>query len=179
VLRGGDARSLGRVPEVVDEVLRSRDRLTGLFDCLVENDDVVRMRAGDALEKVARQRPDWMLPFVERLLDEVAAIAQPSVQWHLAQILAEVPLDAGQRRRAIQVLRHNLESSTDWIVLTTTMQALTTLAAADERAQRWLVPALKRRLDDPRPAVAKRAAKLLAGPADRPLRGSSSAPLSG
>jgi len=173
VLREGDARSLGRVPEVVSGVLRSRDRQTELFDCLFDDHDVVRMRAGDALEKVARQRPDWMVPFVERLLDEVAAIAQPSVQWHLAQILAEVPLDAGQRRRAIQVLRHNLESSTDWIVLTTTMQALASLGAADEHVQRWLVPALKRRLDDSRPAVAKRAAKLLARLADPQIQESS------
>jgi hypothetical protein len=76
------------------------------------------MRAGDALEKVVRQRPDGMAPHLERLLSEVADVTQPSVRWHVAQILGEVRLTDGQRRRAVHVLKNNLESCADWIVLT-------------------------------------------------------------
>jgi hypothetical protein len=161
-LAGGDPRSLGRTGEVVAEVLSSRDRLPELFDCLFADDVIVRMRAGDAVEKVARQQPEWLVPYLERLLDEVSILPQASVQWHVAQILGEVPLTDDQRRRAIGILTSNLESSTDWIVLTTTMEALTNLAAADEDLTQWLIPALRRRLADRRPAVAKRAAKQLA-----------------
>lgn len=161
-LGGGDPRSLGEVPDVVAAVVNSRDQLPELFECLFHDDAVVRMRSADALEKVARVRPVWLQPFVERLLGEVAAIDQPSVQWHLAQLLAEVPLDAGQRRRAVDLLKVNLENATDWLVLNLTMDSLTSLAGEDAALRSWLVPVLLRRCADPRPSVAKRANRCLA-----------------
>lgn len=119
------------------------------------------MRASDALEKVARQRPVWLEPFLDRLLGPVSTIQQASVQWHLAQILGEVPLDAPRRRLAIRLLTSSLEHSTDWSVLSSTMEALTTLATADARLRQWLIPALQHHLDDRRLAVVKRAARQL------------------
>ena len=98
LLSGGDPRALGRVPVVIDIVLRGPARLGELFECLSSDDPIVRMRASDALEKVARRRPDLLEPFVEPLLGEVATIEQPSVQWHLAQIVGEVRLNTDQRR---------------------------------------------------------------------------------
>jgi HEAT repeat protein len=163
-LRGGSPRSLGATAEVVTEVLADPDRLAELFECVLDDDEVVRMRAGDALEKVTRQRPDWLVPYLDRLLTEIAAIQQPSVRWHLAQILGEVPLDAGQRRRAVRLLEDTLAEATDWIVLTCTMTALTTVAldgADPDGVRDRLAAALRRRVRDPRPAVAKRAAREL------------------
>jgi HEAT repeat protein len=160
-LRGGNARSLGRTSEVVEAVLTSPQRLPELLHCLVDADDVVRMRAGDALEKVARQEPDWIRPLLDRLLTTLAHSQQPSLQWHLAQILEEVPLTPGQRRQAVRFLKTTLKESDDWIVLTCVMQSLTTLASADPELRTWLIPRLRRQLEDRRPAVAKRAEKQL------------------
>ncbi|MFZ0158214.1 MAG: hypothetical protein WAL50_04215 [Kineosporiaceae bacterium] len=161
-LRGGDPRSLGQANEIVGEVLSAPDRLAELVECVLGDDPVVRMRASDALEKVARQRPAWVEPFLDRLLGPVSTIEQASVQWHLAQILGEVPLDVPRRRLAVRLLRTFLEHSTDWIVLTSTMESLTTLATGDARLRRWLIPVLQHHLDDRRPAVVKRAARQLA-----------------
>jgi hypothetical protein len=111
LLSGGDPRSLGTVNEAIRIALSDRARLGELLECLFCADPVVRMRAADALEKVARQSPELLAPLIPRLLDDVAAIEQPSVQWHLAQMLAEVRLDAAQRRRAVAILKRNLESS--------------------------------------------------------------------
>ena len=86
MLKGGHHNSLGRTAEVVDLALSDRARVGELFAGLGEPDELVRMRIGDALEKVCARRPEWFVPNVERLLGEVGKIEQPSVQWHLAQI---------------------------------------------------------------------------------------------
>ena len=112
-LSGGNLPSLGDVDAVIEAVLDDPAQLDELFRCLFCDDPIVRMRAADGVEKIAGQRPELMIPYLQRLLGDVATIEQPSVQWHLAQILAEVPLDPDQRRRAIKVLKRSLERSED------------------------------------------------------------------
>jgi hypothetical protein len=81
ILTGGNPRSLERTEEVVTLVLGNKIRLHELYTCLLEDDEIVRMRASDALEKVCRQRPEWFQAYVPQLLTEVAPIDQASVQW--------------------------------------------------------------------------------------------------
>lgn len=163
MLKGGHPNSLGRAEEVVQIVLADRARLDELFASLSDQDELVRMRAGDALEKVCRDRPAWLLPYVERLLGEVAGIEQPSVQWHLAQILQHLrgELSADQARRATESLQRNLSHSSDWIVLNVTMDVLAEWAAHDAALAGSLIPELERLRLDPRKSVAKRASKRL------------------
>ena len=98
----------------------------------------VRMRAGDALEKIARIRPELLAPFTRRLLGDVADVDQPSIQWHLAQILTEIELTPQQRQRAIAILKRNLERYEDWIVLNLTLHALAHFARDDpELTANW------------------------------------------
>ncbi len=160
-LSGGHPNSLGRTDQVVRETLEDRGRLKGLFGCLRSEDAVVRMRAGDALEKVCRERPAWFSPYRPRLLGEVAKIDQPSVQWHLAQILGQILLTPAQFARAKSILKRNLEQSTDWIVLNVTMQQLSEWSESDPALRRWLVPRLERLSSDPRRSVSKRSKGLL------------------
>lgn len=168
-LTGGHPNSLGRTEEVIAAVLADRGRLRELFGCLRSNDEVVRMRAGDALEKVCREQPGWLGPYRRRLLGEVAEIEQPSVQWHLAQILGQLDLDPTQARRAKAVLKRNLERSADWIVLNVTMEQLFEWAREDPGLRRWLEPRLERLRGDRRSSVRGRAERLLARLAsDRP-----------
>lgn len=162
-LSGGNPRSLGDVAAVIEAVLDDPAQLEELFGCLFCDDPIVRMRAADGLEKIAGQRPELVIPYLERLLGDVATIEQPSIQWHLAQIVAEVPLDRDQRQCAIKVLKRNLEHSEDWIVLTVTMESLARFAKDDAKLRRWLLPVLRSRLADERKAVVKRAGKLLKG----------------
>jgi hypothetical protein len=160
-LCGGQRNSLGRTDEVIGVVLDDRSRLRELFGCLRSGDELVRMRAGDALEKVCRERPVWFAPYRRRLLGEVAAIEQPSVQWHLAQILGQIELSADQSRRAKAILERNLERSDDWIVLNVTMQQLFEWSKDDSSLRRRLRSSLERLARDDRRSVARRASKLL------------------
>lgn len=160
-LTGGHHNSLGRTDEVIDAVLRDRTRLEELFDCLRSDDELVRMRAGDALEKVCRAQPAWFDEYRGRLLQEVAEIDQASVQWHLAQILGHLDLSRDQFRLAKEILKGNIEHSQDWIVLNVTMAQLCKWSSGDIALRRWLEPQLERLSHDERKSVSKRARKLL------------------
>lgn len=164
MLKGGHPNSLGRTQEVVGIVLADRARLEELFATMADPNEVVRLRVGDALEKVCREQPGWFVAHVERLLGELGQIEQPSVRWHVAQMLQHLRSDLSddQARRATELLQRNLTSSTDWIVLNVTMDVLTTWAHHDSPLAGWLTPELEHLRQDDRKSVAKRAAKRLA-----------------
>jgi hypothetical protein len=162
LLTGGRPRSLRNAGIVVDAASRQPERLAELVQCVFSADEIVRMRASDALEKVCRSHPRLLQRFVPRLLGEMARIEQASVQWHLAQILAEVPLDEGQQAQAVTILEHNLDTSGDWIVTNCTLQALGTFARACPDVRARLVERLHHYQHSPYKSVAARARKLLA-----------------
>lgn len=164
LLTGGHPNSLGRAEEVVAIVLADRARLEELFASLADPDELVRMRVGDALEKVCREQPQWFVPHIDRLIDEVGGIEQPSVQWHVAQMLRHLrgDLSVDQARRATDLLQRNLTRSTDWIVLNVTMDVLAEWSKDSSALADWLARELDRLRLDERKSVAKRASKHLA-----------------
>ncbi len=161
-LSGGDPRSLGRANEIAQIVLKSPRRTQELLECIFSDDEAVRMRGSDALEKVCRERPALVVPFTERLLADVSRIDQPSVQWHLAQMLSELPLDGKGRRRAIAILRRNLGRYDDWIVVNLTIEALAVFARQSPRMWPSFSKLLLTYVRSPHRSVARRASKLLA-----------------
>ena len=56
-LQGGDRRSIGRVDEVVREVLADPSLFGRLFEGMLHEDPLIRMRAADAAEKDHRTAP--------------------------------------------------------------------------------------------------------------------------
>jgi len=122
---GGKTNSLGRAQEVIDDVYRKPTRLDELFECIYADDAWVRMRAIDSFEKIARDKPQWIEPYIERILTELTKSSQPSVQWHLAQLFCEVELTDKQRQQAIMWLREKIATvGVDWIVSVNTMKSL-------------------------------------------------------
>jgi HEAT repeat protein len=164
MLMGGHPNSLGRTEEVVGIVLAHPARLEELFATIADPDEVVRMRVGDALEKVCREQPGWFVAHVDRLCGDLGQIEQPSVQWHVAQMLHHLRsgLSADEAQRATELLQRNLTRSRDWIVLNVTMDVLTKWARRDPALAGWLAPQLHRLRQDERKSVAKRASKRLA-----------------
>ena len=164
MLTGGHPNSLGRTEEVVDILLADQGRLNELFATMADPDGVVRMRVGDALEKVCRERPSCLIPHVEHILSDLGNIDQPSVQWHVAQMLDHLRgvLSEHQVHQAQLLLQRNLARSRDWIVLNVTMDVLTGWSATDPSLARRLIPELERLREDKRKSVARRASKRLA-----------------
>jgi hypothetical protein len=160
-LSGGDPRTLGNVAEVVGNVLTEPRRLDDLIGCVLNSDDeIVRMRAGDALEKVCRAQPALLQPHVSLLLGELARVDQRSVQWHVAQMLGRVRLTAGQRSRAAELMSRNCEESTDWIVLNCSLDTLAILARQDPSLVAALRRALRRHEQSSLKSLANRARRL-------------------
>lgn len=159
---GGKKNSLGRAEEIVQIVLADHSRLNELYQCLFEDDAWVRMRAVDALEKICRVHPEWLEPYVERLLHEVAAIDQASIQWHLAQMFLEIDLSPAQRKQAIDIMKRNIATKeADWIVASNTMDALARYVSDDMLPLSELLPLLKVQQTHHSKAVVKRATRLL------------------
>lgn len=122
---GGKTNSLGRADEVIELVLNDKVRLEELYQCLFSDDAWVRMRAIDAIEKICRQHPDWLLPYIDKFQDKFATNRQPSIQWHLAQIYRQVDLTKEQKDNAINWLKNLVSTKdVDWIVSANVMDTL-------------------------------------------------------
>jgi hypothetical protein len=86
-LAGGDRRSIGKADEVVNEVLEDPRLFDTLFESILAEAEVVRMRAADAIEKITVKRRETLQPYKGRLMEEVARLEQKEVRWHVAQML--------------------------------------------------------------------------------------------
>ena len=165
MLTGGHPNSLGRTLEVVDTILADPERLIDLYNCYFSDDEVVRLRTSSALKRVTQAHPDWVAPYLDRLIDMIAKIDQASTQGTLATLfdLLKPYMTAEQKAGATEIMQHNLANHNDWIVLNTTMQVLFDWAKmGDDELKSWIVPHLERLSSDGRKSVAKRATKLLA-----------------
>jgi hypothetical protein len=67
-LGGGDLRSDGAAGQAAEAVLKNEGLMPDLAEGLSSADEVVRGRTMDAFEKVARKRPDLVLPYLPTIL---------------------------------------------------------------------------------------------------------------
>lgn len=162
MLTGGHPNSLGRTIEVVDIILADRAKLEELYQCYFSEDEVVRLRTSNAMKRVCHEHPDWLVPYINRLLDKISQIDQASTQWTLAQLFLELEdsLSVEQKEKAIAVLKTNLQKSNDWIVINQTLETLGKWAKTDDDLKSWLQSHLVRFAADPRKSIASRAGKL-------------------
>lgn len=103
-LKGGDLRSIGSADEIVVEILRKPSLFEEVFRGMTHTDSLVRMRSADVLEKVSRIHPEYLQPYKQRLMGEVAAIEQQEVRWHVAQMFSYLNLDKSERAKAAKIL---------------------------------------------------------------------------
>jgi len=160
-LQGGDRRSIGRTPEVVDEVLSDPGLFKVVLDGISSEDPLVRMRCADAAEKITAMRPDLLQPYKRKLLREVATIEQQEVRWHAAQMIPRLTLDRRERRAAAEILAGYLDDDSR-IVKTFAMQALADLAQRDAELHPRIVRTITRLTRTGSPAMRSRGRKLLA-----------------
>lgn len=159
---GGKTNSLGLAEEAVQIVLANASRLEELYRCLFEPDAWVRMRAADALEKVCRQHPEWLTPYIDRFFTELGDNPQASIQWHLAQIFGQVTLTTSQRMRTIDWLTQKLQTTeTDWIVTANCMKTLAQFTQVGHYPKEELISLLQIQRGHHAKSVVRLAGKLL------------------
>ena len=91
-LAEGSLNSDGRANEVVDLVLAHPQALEDVLACLESPNPVVRGHAGDALEKIGRERPADFLPHLAFL--QKIALREPiaMTRWHLAMLFGHLSI---------------------------------------------------------------------------------------
>lgn len=163
MLTGGHPNSLGRTVEVVEKVLAQPEGMTELFNCYQSADEVVRLRVSNALRRVQAVRPDLVVPFVDRLIEEIGELDQASAQWTLPKLFAgaEREMSQDQQERAEALVKRNLARHDDWIVLNNSIEYLARRAEQDPDLRAWLRPHLQRLTGETRKSVARRATKAL------------------
>ncbi len=67
-LREGDPRTLGKTDEVVRIMRNNQKAFDEVFEGLFDEEYLVRLRAVNAIEKVARSQREWLLPHKKKLL---------------------------------------------------------------------------------------------------------------
>ena len=133
LLAGGDRRFTGRADELAADALEGRIDPGAVYAAMFDEDEVVRMRAADALEKISAQRPGCLQPFKQDLLDRLPDIVQIELRWHIAQMLPRLALTAAERRtRVVPVLLEYLHDRSR-IVQTFALQALADFAVLDRQ----------------------------------------------
>lgn len=164
MLTGGHPNSLGNTVEVVTIILADKNRFDELFQCYFSEDQVVRLRVSNAMKRICKEHPDWLVPYVDKLLVDISKIDQASTQWTLAQLFLwlEHKMTPAQKRLATEILKRNLQTSNDWIVQNTTIETLSAWAIVDSELKAWLIPQLELFVKSDRKSVAGRAKKKLA-----------------
>ena len=163
-LTGGHPNSLGNTVEVVEEILQDQSKFDDLFQCYFSDDEVVRLRVSNAMKRICKEKPAWLVPYLDRFINEIAQIDQASTKWTFAQLFLwlEGDLSDAQLRKAKEILKTNLETSDDWIVQNNTIETLGQWAKNDEDLKAWLLPKLEDFQTSHRKSVAKRANKIFA-----------------
>lgn len=159
-LSGGDRRSVGESNRAALAVLDNPELITVLFQGVESPDPVLRMRCSDAIEKVTANRPELLVPFKKTILNRLSKVEQQEVRWHVAPMLARLPLTDAEETTVVDLLLGytNARSS---IVKTMAMQALADIALRSHR----LLPEITRHIEEltvvGTPAMKARSKKLL------------------
>ena len=85
-LAGGDRRSIGKSNEVVADVIHSPSLFGLVFQGMLSDDPLIRMRSADAIEKITVKHPEYLQPYKEKLIKQIATSEQQEVRWHVAQM---------------------------------------------------------------------------------------------
>jgi len=161
LLRGGDRRMIGLSERAAAMVSCQPNLFPDLIAGLWSADEVVRMRAADACEKITRGHPQFLQPHKRKLLALMAEARQQELRWHLAAMAPRLSLTPKERRAAIASLLSYLQDRSS-IVKTFALQGLAELAQKEPairgRVLRLLIEASK----NGTPAMKVRSRKLLA-----------------
>ena len=159
-LEGGDRRSIGRVDEVVAEVLNDPSLFEVIFNGMFSNDPIIRMRSADAVEKITAKHPEHLQSYKNKLIQQVAKIDQQEVRWHVAQMFPRLELSKEEQAIVVEILWDYLDDKSK-IVKTFSMQALADFAERDASLRFKVIKLLEELTRTGSPAMRSRGRKLL------------------
>jgi hypothetical protein len=148
------------VDEVIADVLNDPSLFDELFNGMLSDDPIIRMRSADAVEKLTAEHPEWLQPYKSKILEQVAGIDQQEIRWHVAQMLPRLGLTDEERSSAVEILLGYLNDKSK-IVKTLSMQALADFAEQDVSLSSQVIELLEEAASAGSPAMKSRGRKLL------------------
>ena len=161
MLSGGDRRSIGHADRVAIIVTENPSLFPRLIAGMWDEDEVVKMRAADAAEKVSREQPNLLLPFKKELLGLMGEAEEQEVRWHLAAMIPRLELDADERRFAVARFKEYLEDRSS-IVKTFALEGLWEISRSDPEARVDVIELLREATRSGTAAMKARSRKILA-----------------
>jgi hypothetical protein len=160
-LKGNDRRSIDRVKEVVNNVLANPDLFESVFNRMLSDNPVLRMRSADAVEKITAWHREYLQPYKVQIIHRIALSEQQEVRWHVAQLFSRLQLTPSERHTVVKILTEYLKGDSK-IVKTFSMQALADIAEQDSELYKPILHQLKVLMRTGSPAMQSRGRKLLA-----------------
>jgi hypothetical protein len=160
LLEGGDRRSIGRADQVAAIVDDDPRLFPKLIAGLWSGDQLVRMRAADAAEKVTRKHRELLHPYKKELLGLMAESHEQEMRWHLAAMVPRLALNAKERQAVISSLSSYLEDRSS-IVKTFALQGLADLARDEPGLRSKVIEILREATRNGTAAMKARGRKLL------------------
>jgi len=160
-LEGGDRRSIGESEQVVVEVLADPSLFAIVFEGMLDDNPLIRMRCADAVEKITVAHPEYLRLYKARLIKQVAQVDQQEVRWHVAQLVSRIKWTPKERRVIAGILTDYVKDKSK-IVKTFSMQALADIAEQDVDLRRSIISQLEELTRTGSPAMKSRGRKLLA-----------------
>jgi len=142
-------------------VLKEPTLFDALFSGMFMDDPLIRMRSADAVEKGTAIHPEYLAPYKKALLKSLVKVEQSEVRWHVAPMLARLPLSKSEQAAVIDALTGYLNDRSS-IVKTFAMQALYDLAERYKALRPIALARIQERVAIGTPAMKARGRKLLA-----------------
>lgn len=159
-LSGGNRRSVGESNRAALRVLEHPELIGVLFEGVESANPVLRMRCADAIEKATASRPELLVPFKKAILNRLSKVAQQEVRWHVAPMLARLPLTKTEENAVVDLLLSYTNDRSS-IVKTMSMQALADIGLRSNRLRPEIMQHIKELAVIGTPAMKARGKKLL------------------
>lgn len=103
LLSGGDLRSIGKSNSVVSLIVNQQD-FDELFKLIFLDDQLIVMRAIDAIEKITLKHPNYLIKHKNEILNLSTVAHDKELKWHLAQIIPRLSLTPPELTKAWKLL---------------------------------------------------------------------------
>lgn len=124
LLSGGDLRSIGKSNSVVSLIVNQQD-FDELFKLIFLDDQLLVMRAIDAIEKITLKHPNYLNKHKREILELSSVAYDKELKWHLAQLIPRLPLDPIELSKAWETLTNwALDKKNSRIVRVNSIQGL-------------------------------------------------------
>jgi hypothetical protein len=161
LLKGNDLRSIGKSNEVVELVTKDPALFDEVFNGIFHEDKVVCARCADAVEKVAKQFPEYIQSKKSIILKHLNKFEQKEVVWHIALMLGFLKLTESEVGKVMNKLFHWLNTSDSIIVRVSSMQTMAVITTKNKKLLKTVRDEIQKQMINGAPAIKARGRHLL------------------